>query len=156
LLLARRARIGRKDKLGVIAKIETASAVRHLPEIIVPGAARGPFAVMIARGHLAVEIGFLRIAEMQEEILWICEAAHVPVIWATQMLENLAKRGVPSRAEITDAAMSVRSECVMLNKGPYVTEAVQTLDALLQQMSAHQRKKQSTLRASKSWDRLWA
>ncbi len=24
-----------------------------------------------------------RLAEVQEQILWICEAAHVPVIWAT-------------------------------------------------------------------------
>jgi pyruvate kinase len=57
--------------------------------------------VMIARGDLAVECGFERLAEVQEEILWICEAAHVPVIWATQVLENVAKAGMPSRAEIT-------------------------------------------------------
>ena len=60
------------------------------------------------------------MAEIQEEILWICEAAHVPVIWATQVLEKLAKTGIPSRAEITDAAMSERAECVMLNKGPFI------------------------------------
>ena len=59
------------------------------------------------------------MAEVQEEILWICEAAHVPVIWATQVLETLAKEGMPSRAEITDAAMGHRAECVMLNKGPH-------------------------------------
>ena len=50
---------------------------------------------MIARGDLAVETGFDRLAEVQEEILWICEAAHVPVIWATQVLETLAKTGRP-------------------------------------------------------------
>ncbi len=74
--------------------------------------------VMIARGDLAVECGFERLAEVQEEILWISEAAHVPVIWATQVLETLAKKGMPSRAEITDAAMGQRAECVMLNKVP--------------------------------------
>jgi hypothetical protein len=63
------------------------------------------------------------MAEVQEEILWICEAAHTPVVWATQV-ESLAKKGVPSRAEVTDAAMSERAECVMLNKGPFVREAV--------------------------------
>ena len=47
--------------------------------------------VMIARGDLAVECGFERLAEVQEEILWISEAAHVPVIWATQVLETLSK-----------------------------------------------------------------
>ena len=78
--------------------------------------------VMIARGDLAVEIGYERLAEVQEEILWICEAAHLPVIWATQVLETLAKSGLPSRAEITDAAMGERAECVMLNKGPHIVE----------------------------------
>ena len=87
--------------------------------------------VMIARGDLAVESGFERLAEVQEEILWLCEAAHVPVIWATQVLETLAKTGMPTRAEVTDAAMAERAECVMLNKGPYITEAVQVLDDIL-------------------------
>ena len=41
---------------------------------------------MIARGDLAVECGWERLAEVQEEILWVCEAAHVPVIWATQVI----------------------------------------------------------------------
>jgi len=44
----------------------------------------------------------------------------MPVIWATQVLETLAKTGLPSRAEITDAAMGERAECVMLNKGPHI------------------------------------
>ncbi len=54
---------------------------------------------MIARGDLAVEIGYLRLAEMQEEILWLAEAADVPVIWATQVLEKMTKEGIHSRAE---------------------------------------------------------
>jgi len=87
-----------------------------------------------------------RIAEVQEEILWICEAAHVPVIWATQVLESLAKTGMPSRAEITDAAMGHRAECVMLNKGPHMLSAVRVLDDILRRMQAHQTKKQSMLR----------
>jgi len=102
--------------------------------------------VMIARGDLAVECGFDRMAEVQEEILWICEAAHTPVIWATQVLESLAKTGLPSRAEVTDAAMSERAECVMLNKGPYIREAVKTLDNILRRMQAHQTKKRAMLR----------
>ena len=101
---------------------------------------------MIARGDLAVECGFERLSELQEEILWICEAAHVPVIWATQVLETLAKEGLPSRAEITDAAMGDRAECVMLNKGPHVLSAVGVLGDILRRMQAHQAKKRSTLR----------
>ena len=101
---------------------------------------------MIARGDLAVECGYERLAEVQEEILWLCEAAHLPVIWATQVLENLAKTGQPSRAEITDAAMGERAECVMLNKGPHVVKAVQVLDDILRRMQFHQVKKTAMLR----------
>jgi pyruvate kinase len=154
--LRRRSDRKEQNPLGVIAKIETARAVRNLPELIVRGAGRVPFGVMIARGDLAVEIGYLRIAEIQEEMLWICEAAHVPVIWATQVLQNFAKKGVPSRAEITDAAMSERAECVMLNKGPFISETISVLDEMLVRMQAHQRKKMATFRALRSWDHLWA
>ena len=101
---------------------------------------------MIARGDLAVECGFERLAEVQEEILWLCEAAHVPVIWATQVLETMAKEGIPSRAEVTDAAMSHRAECVMLNKGPYILQAVNVLNDILCRMHGHQAKKRSMLR----------
>jgi pyruvate kinase len=87
------------------------------------------------------------MAEIQEELLWLCEAAHVPVIWATQVLENLTKKGMSTRPELTDAAMSGRSECVMLNKGPYVLQAVATLDSILIRMQDHQYKKVSRLRA---------
>jgi pyruvate kinase len=70
----------------------------------------------------------------------------MPVIWATQVLEKLTKEGSHSRAEITDAAMGERAECVMLNKGPYVVEAVRALDDILRRMEKHQSKKRSMLR----------
>lgn len=135
----------RACRLPLVAKIETAEAVSRLPEIIVRAASRQPVALMIARGDLALEVGYERLAELQEEVLWISEAAHVPVIWATQVLENLVKYGAPSRAEITDAAMSERAECVMLNKGPYIVEGVSLLDKVLARMDEHQRKKTSRL-----------
>ena len=50
-------------------------------------------------------------------------------------------------AEITDAAMGERAECVMLNKGPYIVEAVTVLTNILQRMEQHQYKKTSQLRA---------
>lgn len=138
-------------RFGLVAKIETPRAVANLPAIMVAAAGRQPLAVMIARGDLAVEIGFERLAEMQEEIMWLAEAAHVPVIWATQVLESLVKKGLPSRGEMTDAAMSVRAEAVMLNKGPYVVEGVEALDRLLTRMRNHQDKKTPKLRALHSW-----
>ena len=136
---------GEMRRLPLVAKLETAGAVNHLPEIIVRAASRQPLALMIARGDLALEVGYERLAELQEEVLWLSEAAHVPVIWATQVLENLVKYGAPSRAEITDAAMSERAECVMLNKGPYIVEGVRLLDKVLARMDGHQHKKTARL-----------
>jgi pyruvate kinase len=143
-LQSRLAAFGRP--LGLILKIETQRAFEQLPALLL-AAMRSPAAgVMVARGDLAVECGYERLAEVQEEILWMAEASHMPVIWATQVMENLAKTGIPSRAEITDAAMGERAECVLLNKGPYILDAVRALDGILTRMQAHQRKKSTMLR----------
>ena len=117
-----------------------------MPSLLLAAMRRPLAGVMIARGDLAVEVGYERLAEVQEEILWTCEAAHMPVVWATQVLEQLAKEGLPSRAEVTDAAMSVRAECVMLNKGPFILDAVRTLSDILHRMQGHQSKKRPMLR----------
>lgn len=139
------------DKLGVVLKIETRRAFEHLPQLLLTAMRRPRVGVMIARGDLAVEVGYERLAELQEEILWLCEAAHLPVIWATQVLEQLATSGLPSRAEISDAAMGERAECVMLNKGPHVEEAVRVLDDILRRMARHHYKKNALLRRLRSW-----
>lgn len=141
----------RASKPAIVAKIETAIAVSNLPDLIIHAAGKQAFGVMIARGDLAVEIGYQRLAEIQEEILWLCEAAHIPVIWATQVLESLVKKGAPSRGEMTDAAMAERAECVMLNKGLFIAEAITILDDVLTRMAAHQLKKTPQLRALHSW-----
>lgn len=132
---------------GLILKIETQRALARLPALLLSAMRYPRIGVMIARGDLAVECGYERLAEAQEEILWICEAAHCPSIWATQVLETLAKQGIPSRAEITDAAMGHRAECVMLNKGPHIQQAVHVLDDILKRMESHQTKKRAMLRA---------
>lgn len=137
------------EHVGIILKIETRKAFESLPDLLLAAMQGGPVGVMIARGDLAIECGFERLAEVQEEILWFAEAAHVPVIWATQVLERLAKDGIPSRAEITDAAMASRAECVMLNKGPYIVDALRSLDDILRRMETHQAKKRSMMRSLK-------
>ncbi len=105
------------SQIGVVLKVENRQGFENLPRLLLAAMHSPPVGVMVARGDLAVEVGFERLAEVQEEILWLCEAAHVPVIWATQVLEGLAKTGSPTRAEVSDAVMSGRAECVMLNKG---------------------------------------
>jgi len=145
-------RLGKRaQKIAIVIKTETDLCIKNLPELIVHAAGKQPLGVMIARGDLAIEIGYQRLAEIQEEILWLCEAAHVPVIWATQVLETLVKGGTPSRAEITDAAMAQRADCVMLNKGPFVADAISILDDVLVRMHAHHTKKTPQLRALRSW-----
>lgn len=142
----RLSRLKRKD-IGIVLKIETNESFNNLPALILTAMKSPRVGVMIARGDLAVELGIERISEVQEQILWLCEAAHIPNIWATQVLETLAKEGIATRAEVTDASMSVRAECVMLNKGPYITEAVTVLGNILERMDAHQQKRKGTLRA---------
>jgi pyruvate kinase len=144
MLVERLRELGKGD-LGIVLKIETRRGFEQLPSMLLAGMKCPSLGVMIARGDLAVECGFERMAEVQEEILWICEAAQCPVIWATQVLETLAREGFPSRAEITDAAMGHRAEAVMLNKGPHILKAVETLGDILQRMEAHQNKKKSML-----------
>ncbi len=80
---------------AIVLKIETKRGFENLPAMLLEAMKAPRCGVMIARGDLAVECGFERLAEVQEEILWLCEAAHVPVIWATQVLESLAKDGLP-------------------------------------------------------------
>ncbi len=144
-------RRGGRERQPLLLKIETALAVRNLPRLLIAAGGRHPIGVMIARGDLAMEVGPERLSEVQEEILWLCEAVHVPVVWATQVLESLIKNGAPSRAEITDAAMGQRAGCVMLNKGPFLAEGVAFLAGILRRMDRHQSKKSARLSALTSW-----
>ncbi len=125
---------------GIILKIETQSGFNNLAKILLEGMKSYPLGVMIARGDLAIECGWDNIGRVQREILSLCRAAHVPDIWATQVLENLSKQGIPSRAEMTDAAMAQRSDCVMLNKGPYILQAIKLLDTIFKDMEFYQGK----------------
>ena len=137
------------NDLGLMIKIETKKGFKNLPRLLLTAMRSYPIAIMIARGDLAVEAGWERLAEIQEEILWLCEAAQVPVIWATQVLEHEAKKGQPSRAEISDAALSQRADCVMLNKGPHILAAIRMLDNILRRMQGHQYKKTPQMRKLK-------
>ncbi len=140
LLLTELDRLG-ADDLGLIIKVETKKGFKSLPRVMLAAMRRYPIAVMIARGDLAVECGWARLAELQKEIIWTCDAARVPVIWATQVLENETKKGLPSRAEITDAAESQHADCVMLNKGPHILAAIRMLDSILRRMQSLRHRK---------------
>ena len=133
------------DSLAVVLKIETQAGYKNLVSILLEAMKGERVGVMIARGDLAIETGWENIGQVQQEILSICGAAHVPVIWATQVLENLAKNGLPSRSEITDATTALKAECVMLNKGPYILQAIELLDTILCRMESSQHKNEPML-----------
>lgn len=139
-LIAELDKLGVLGKLGIILKIETKKAYDNLIDMLLTGMKTKHVGVMIARGDLAIETGWENIGRIQKEILTICSAAHVPVVWATQVLENLAKTGIPSRAEITDTVNSLKAECVMLNKGPFINQAMQLLNKILRNMEDYQHK----------------
>ncbi|MGA7897399.1 MAG: pyruvate kinase [Nitrososphaeraceae archaeon] len=138
-------KLGSPD-LGIVAKIETVDSTHNLAKILLAGLELPKFAILIARGDLAVEVGFENLAFVQEDILCLCESAHIPVILATQILESLTESGLRSRAEITDAIMGQRAECVMLNNGIHIVEALKTLGSLLSVEEQHQIKKHQLFR----------
>lgn len=143
--------LGKKGKIAIVAKIETKKGVQNLPAILETLIEYGNSGIMIARGDLAIEIGFENLAYMQEEILDLCTAAHIPVILATQVLESKMKTNVPSRAEISDVAFAHKAECVMLNKGDYALETIKILTTIFAQMDLIFRKNKLLYNSSFQW-----
>lgn len=139
--------LGKESKsMSLMAKIETVRATKNLPEMIFTAASKNPFSVMIARGDLAAESGYIDLAALQQEIMWISEAGDIPVVWATEVLDTLVSDGIPTRSEVTDAAEGTRADCVMLNKGDYIIEGVNMLDRIIERMEPVQYKKTPILR----------
>ncbi|TXE07823.1 hypothetical protein ES711_10350 [Gelidibacter salicanalis] len=134
------------NTISIILKIETKKAYNNLKDILLATMTKeNAFGVMIARGDLAIEVGWLNSGRVQNEILRMCTAAHTPIIWATQVLENLAKNGIPSRSEISDINNALKAECIMLNKGPYMLEVMQFLNEVLQNEELFQIKNEAML-----------
>lgn len=131
------------NNIGIMLKIETEEAVNQLPWLLLRALQHYPVGVMIARGDLAVEIGWERMSVLQEEILWLCQAAHIPNVWATQVLEGVAKKGIPKRAEITDAAMADQADCIMLNKGDFIIKAIEMLGEISRRVEKQKKKSSS-------------
>lgn len=85
----------------------------------------------------------------------ICNSTQIPPIWSTQVLENLTKKWIPTRAEIIDAAIGQRAECVMLNKGPYLEQAIKMLDQILRKTERIHDKKKALLPKLEFNDDFW-
>jgi len=96
----------------VIAKIERRQAVDEMDAIVAQSGG-----VMVARGDLALEIGAARVPIVQKALIRAANAAAVPVITATQMLESMIQQPQPTRAETSDVANAILdgTDAVMLS-----------------------------------------
>lgn len=127
-------------------KIETSQAVSHLPAILMACLWGHPTCIMLARGDLAGELGFDRLAAATDDLTVLCAAAHLPVVYATQILDTMNRTGTPARSEVADVVMGSRCEALMLNKGSYLEETVQFLDEMLCSIQQRQHKHRLMLR----------
>lgn len=112
ILEARRLLQAAGSRAGVMAKIERVEAVEALDEII-----QSSDAVMVARGDLGVEVGYVELPALQKHIIGRARALDRAVVTATQMMESMVHNPIPTRAEVSDVANAVLegTDAVMLS-----------------------------------------
>jgi len=121
--------IGCSSKL--IAKLERAEVVAS--ENMIDQMINSCDGVMVARGDLAVEVGFEAVTSYQKQIVARARKLNKPVIVATQMMESMIDNPVPTRAEVSDVANAVfdYADAVMLSAetavGDYPIEVIKTV-----------------------------
>ena len=87
---------------NIIAKIETMEAIENFQDIC-----KEADGIMIARGDLGVELPYQCIPLLQKIMIQECNRTNTYVITATQMLQSMVDRSIPTRAEVTDVFQAV-------------------------------------------------
>jgi pyruvate kinase len=120
-----------EGRASVVAKIERPEALEDIDAILT--ASDG---IMVARGDLGVELPPQKVPLVQIQLTDRARARAKGVIVATQMLESMVEKPRPTRAEVSDVALAVRSgaDAVMLSAesavGKYPVQAVEMMDTI--------------------------
>ena len=85
------------SNIRIIAKIENREGVNNIDSIL-----SAADAVMVARGDLGVEIDFTELPGIQKSVIDRSFSFGKPIVTATQMLDSMCTRAVPTRAEVSD------------------------------------------------------
>jgi pyruvate kinase len=134
---AKRVIAGMGADIPVIAKLEKPEVLADLDRIL-----EESFGVMVARGDLGVEAPPEKVPVMQKKIIAEARRLMKPVITATQMLESMIERPVPTRAEASDVANAVfdGTDAVMLSGetsvGKYPVETVRMMARIIAEAEA--------------------
>jgi pyruvate kinase len=116
----------------IVLKLGTPQALTQLSELIFQIASKQPLAIVLSESDLGVRMGDRDLAALQTKILALCTAADIPIVWSTQALDRLVKRGGLMPAQIINPTIGCRSGGgAILNRGPFIAAAITILDRIL-------------------------
>ncbi|MBN1937241.1 MAG: pyruvate kinase [Anaerolineae bacterium] len=124
--------------IPVMAKIEKPQALENIDAIVAEADA-----MMVARGDLGVEIPAEEVPMAQKRIIRACNAAGMPVVTATQMLDSMIRNPRPTRAEVSDVANAILdgTDAIMLSGetsiGSFPVRVIGTMDRIAREVEGH-------------------
>ncbi len=124
------------SRIMLIAKMETAKCVQNAEEIV-----EEADGIMVARGDLGLSIPIAKVPLIQKKLIDLCVRKAKPVITATQMLESMISKPIPTRAEVADVANAIldRTDAIMLSaetaEGKFPAETVEMMVKIIAEVA---------------------